>query len=145
MSAVESSLTARTDSVTDYFKCCNYVVPVATPLVKEVIVVLVLALVAILIVNPFHATFLSIYPLKTWNKLDFFRGYRKKPVAWNRLTTVAVVVMIVGVVVVVVVLVVAVVVVVVVAVVVVVVRSSSSGSSSRSSSRRSSSKSCREV
>ena len=39
-------------------------------------------------INPFHATGLFLYPLKTSENLWFFdvsRGYRKKPVAWNRL------------------------------------------------------------
>ena len=40
------------------------------------------------IVNPFHATGLFRYPLKTSEKQrfsDVFRGYRKRPAAWNGL------------------------------------------------------------
>ena len=39
-------------------------------------------------VNPFHATRLFRYPLKTSENQrfpDVFRGYRKRPVAWNGL------------------------------------------------------------
>ena len=38
-------------------------------------------------INPFHATDLFLYPLKTENQTfyDIFRGYRKKPLAWNAL------------------------------------------------------------
>ena len=38
--------------------------------------------------NPFHATGLFLYPLKTWRKLEVFwcfQRYRKRPVAWNGL------------------------------------------------------------
>ena len=38
--------------------------------------------------NPFHATGLFLYPLKISENLWFsyvFRGYRKRPVTWNRL------------------------------------------------------------
>ena len=37
--------------------------------------------------NPFHATGLFLYPLTTSENQDFyiFRGYRKRPVAWNGL------------------------------------------------------------
>ena len=36
-------------------------------------------------VNPFHATGLFLYPLKTENSSipDVFRGYITRPVAWN--------------------------------------------------------------
>ena len=40
------------------------------------------------ILNPFHATDLFWYPLKTSENLwfsDVFRGYQKKSVAWNGL------------------------------------------------------------
>ena len=40
------------------------------------------------LINPFHATSLLRYPLKTWKNQRFsdaFRGYRKRPVAWNKL------------------------------------------------------------
>ena len=43
----------------------------------------------ILFVNPFHVTGVILYPLKTSENLwfsDIFRGYRKRPVAWNGLT-----------------------------------------------------------
>ena len=39
------------------------------------------------LLNPFHDTALFLYPLKTSENQkfsDFFRGYRKKTVAWNR-------------------------------------------------------------
>ena len=39
-------------------------------------------------INQFNAIDLFLYPLKTSENLrlsDVFRGYRKKPVAWNRL------------------------------------------------------------
>ena len=39
-------------------------------------------------INPFHATGLFRYPLKTSEKQrfsDVFRGYRKRPAAWNGL------------------------------------------------------------
>ena len=42
-----------------------------------------------LTLNPFHATDLFLYPLKSSENQTFsddFRGYRKKPVAWNGLT-----------------------------------------------------------
>ena len=38
------------------------------------------------LLNPFHATDLFLYPRKTSENLrfsDVFRGYRKRPVAWN--------------------------------------------------------------
>ena len=40
------------------------------------------------IINLFHATIFSLYPLKTSENQrfsDVFRRYRKRPVAWNRL------------------------------------------------------------
>ena len=40
------------------------------------------------ILNLFHATGLFLYPLKTWENQRFsyiFRGYKKRPVAWNGL------------------------------------------------------------
>ena len=40
------------------------------------------------LLNFFHATGFVLYPLKTSENLcfsDFFRGYRKRPVAWNGL------------------------------------------------------------
>ena len=40
------------------------------------------------VINPFHATGLFRYPLKTSENQSFsdvFRGYRKRPVAWNGL------------------------------------------------------------
>ena len=40
--------------------------------------------------NPFHATGLFLYPLKTSKNLrfsDVFRGYRKRPMAWNGLNS----------------------------------------------------------
>ena len=43
----------------------------------------------ILFVNPFHATGVILYPLKTSENLwfsDIFRGYRERPVTWNGLT-----------------------------------------------------------
>ena len=42
-------------------------------------------------INPFPATGLFLYPLKTSQNLCFFnifRGYRKRPVEWNELMTV---------------------------------------------------------
>ena len=42
-----------------------------------------------LLINPFHVTGLFLYPLKTSENQRFsynFRGYRKRPVEWNRLT-----------------------------------------------------------
>ena len=33
-------------------------------------------------INPFHATGLFLYLLKTWEKQRFFRGFRKRKVAW---------------------------------------------------------------
>ena len=39
-------------------------------------------------INPFHATGLFLFPLKTLENLwfsDVFRGYRKRTVAWNGL------------------------------------------------------------
>ena len=44
----------------------------------------------IYVINPFHATGLFLYPLETSEKLwfsDVFRGYRKRLVAWNGLST----------------------------------------------------------
>ena len=41
-------------------------------------------------INPFHATGLFLYPLKTLENLwfpDVFRGYRRSPVAWNGLSS----------------------------------------------------------
>ena len=41
------------------------------------------------LINSFHATVLFLYPLKISENFwfsDVFRGYRKRPVAWNRLT-----------------------------------------------------------
>ena len=35
--------------------------------------------------NPFHATALFLYPLKTSENVSVFRGYRKRPVLWNEL------------------------------------------------------------
>ena len=43
------------------------------------------------IYNTFHTTGLFLHPLTTLEILwfaDAFRGYRKRPVAWNRITTV---------------------------------------------------------
>ena len=40
------------------------------------------------ILNLFHATGLFLYPFKTWENQRFsyiFRGYKKRPVAWNGL------------------------------------------------------------
>ena len=40
-------------------------------------------------INPFHTICLFLYPLKTSENqrfFDVFRGYRKRPVAWNGLT-----------------------------------------------------------
>ena len=42
----------------------------------------------VILFNSFHSTYLVIYLLKTWNNWSFtdvFRGYRKRPVAWNGL------------------------------------------------------------
>ena len=42
-----------------------------------------------LFLNPFHVTDLFRYPLKTSENQrlsDVFRGYQKRPVAWNGLT-----------------------------------------------------------
>ena len=47
-------------------------------------------------VNPFHASGLFWYPLKTSENLwfsDVFRGYQKRTVAWNGLTTWPIVIM----------------------------------------------------
>ena len=41
-----------------------------------------------IVINPFYATGLFLYPLKTSENQrfsDVFRGYRKRPVAWNGL------------------------------------------------------------
>ena len=46
------------------------------------------------LIDPFHATGLFIYPLKTSENQrfsDVFRGYRKRPVAWNELQLLSVV------------------------------------------------------
>ena len=43
------------------------------------------------IINPFHANGLFLYPLKTSESFwfsDIFRGYRKRPVACNRLISI---------------------------------------------------------
>ena len=48
---------------------------------------------AVYLLNPFHATGLFLYPLKTSEKLwfsDIFRVYRKRPMAWNGLMPVTI-------------------------------------------------------
>ena len=72
----------------DYFGHDRYLFKVKTMIFP---ILLLLHVSRLYQANPFHTTSLFLYPLKTSKNLcfsDVFRGYRKRPVAWNGLRNV---------------------------------------------------------